>query len=186
MYGRWRPGNEFTGLIVPPDIERQLDSRGQVPLAPRAHSIQTPCTRRRLISFPLSLATRKTEGKGEYIEGESYDVAPLGPYWVAMAESPDQEDANHSQFFITTRALPFLHGKHVVFGRVVEGRSVVDAIEAFGSSADPTPAVAISITGCGQITPTSRFAFIRDSLPWEMKGESALGEQEEGEALAPS
>jgi cyclophilin family peptidyl-prolyl cis-trans isomerase len=100
-----------------------------------------------------------------------------------MAESPDQEDANHSQFFITTRALPFLHGKHVVFGRVVEGRSVVDAIEAFGGGPDPTPTVPISITGCGQITPTSRFPFIRDSLPWEMRGESALGVKEEVEQM---
>ena len=33
-----------------------------------------------------------------------------------------------SQFFITTSAPTYLDGKHVVFGRVVEGQSIIDKI----------------------------------------------------------
>ena len=55
---------------------------------------------------------------------------------------------NGSQFFICTVRTDFLDGKHVVFGQVVEGWSVVKACEACGSRSGATSQEVV-VGGCG-------------------------------------
>lgn len=55
------------------------------------------------------------------------------------------------QFFITTVATPWLDGKHVVFGRVIEGEDIVKKIESMGSQSGATKQP-IAISDCGQLS----------------------------------
>jgi peptidyl-prolyl cis-trans isomerase A (cyclophilin A) len=66
----------------------------------------------------------------EVAGGPSFD----GKGYLAMANAGP--NTNGSQFFITVAPTPWLNGKHTIFGKVVEGQDVADAISIVPSFRD--------------------------------------------------
>lgn len=83
---------------------------------------------------------------GDRFGDENFQLSHDEPYLLSMANAGP--NTNGSQFFITLDKTPWLNNKHVVFGKVVSGQNVVNAMAAEGSAEGKTKSK-VFIKDCG-------------------------------------
>merc|ERR1712166_919926 len=86
---------------------------------------------------------------GEKFADENFTLKHTKPHLLSMANAGP--DTNGSQFFITFEATSWLDGRHVVFGEVLEGAEVVEALQKIGSGSG-TPSKPAGIADSGELT----------------------------------
>jgi len=85
---------------------------------------------------------------GKYFADENFELKHYGAGWLSMANAGP--DTNGSQFYITTVITPWLDGKDVVFGKVLDGMDIVRKIEALKTT-NNAPTVAVTIADSGEL-----------------------------------
>eukprot|EP00929_Paragymnodinium_shiwhaense_P017244 TRINITY_DN1262_c0_g1_i1.p2 TRINITY_DN1262_c0_g1~~TRINITY_DN1262_c0_g1_i1.p2 ORF type:complete len:255 (+),score=112.04 TRINITY_DN1262_c0_g1_i1:93-857(+) len=85
---------------------------------------------------------------GEKFEDENFSLKHTGEGILSMANAGP--GTNGSQFFLCVAETAWLDGKHVVFGKVVEGMDIVKKVEAVGSQSGTT-SKKVTVKSSGEI-----------------------------------
>ncbi|KAK8780908.1 hypothetical protein V5799_017751 [Amblyomma americanum] len=83
-----------------------------------------------------------------FFEDENFTLSHTGPGLLSMANLG--ANRNGSQFFIMLTKAAFMDGRHVVFGKVIKGMSVVKTMATYGTVSG-TPTEEVVITDCGTL-----------------------------------
>merc|ERR1712070_1312164 len=106
---------------------------------------------------------------GEKFEDEAFDVKHEKPFLLSMANAGP--GTNGSQFFVTTVPTPHLDGKHVVFGEVVAGKSIVRQVENTPVGDSDKPKQDVIIADCGELPAGTDIAEFTKKAP-DMTGDA--------------
>ncbi|KAL1610080.1 peptidyl-prolyl cis-trans isomerase cpr6 [Paraconiothyrium brasiliense] len=87
---------------------------------------------------------------GEKFDDENFEKIHDKPFLLSMANAGP--GTNGSQFFVTTVPTPHLDNKHVVFGEVINGKSIVREIENLKTQSGDKPFHDATIIDCGELT----------------------------------
>jgi len=81
---------------------------------------------------------------GGKFDDEHFDLNHVGPGWLSMANAGP--NTNGCQFFITLVPCPWLNGKHMVFGKVLQGMDIVNQIGQVSTNDKDRPLENVTIT----------------------------------------
>ena len=84
---------------------------------------------------------------GEKFDDENFELKHDEPFLLSMANAGP--NTNGSQFFVTTVKTPHLDGKHVVFGKVISGKSVIRKVERTETGESDRPLKECKVINCG-------------------------------------